>query len=260
MGRKLKVYWPREQPVVPDVKPALVDPGGNAAAGINPFRPEETLAVATPGEPTWKPEVLEETNRELSGYRMTGNPIYAWALLKRCAETRQPLPREIDRYFITTAEQLLELAKHTNVRPSEIVKVLLGPSGRSTFEDYRLTELHRKIGEEVDRRLADAFSDPADRLGDGIGWVRRPRRSRTEIYDEVAESLHLEAQYVKKVFEADEKLAGEFSFRAQQDAMEAAHKALLDGAEAAHGALQDATVGGAHEFPGAGARGNKERE
>ena len=42
------------------------------------------------------------------------------------------------------------------------------------FEDYRLTQLQRKIGDEVDA-AADAFSDPADALGDGpIGIAPRP--------------------------------------------------------------------------------------
>jgi hypothetical protein len=220
MSRKKRFYWPRERPVIAELKPALI---GDRAS---------------PKEPVWRPNEAEAVNSDLSGYKWTANPLFAWSILEQCIEAGQPLPSDVAVYFSKTAKKLLEFAKSTKKNDYKaVVKTVLGTNdgrdGVSVFEDYRLTQLQRRICEKVDRHLANTFGDAE------TNRAAKPA-TRTDVYEKVAKCVCKTPEYVKDVIENMERTAGGFSFRGVQEAIKSGTRELPTPAQARVGKIEKA--------------------
>jgi hypothetical protein len=161
-----------------------------------------------PVEPTGRLHDDAELNEAIAIYNWTGNALAAWSILGLCLKHGHPVPQPVSAFFSSIADKLIDYS--TNDRPrarDDVADLVLGTKnsggGPSIFQKYRSEMEERKLVKLIEHELTtQASPDISDILGS---------RSKTEVYEMIAERFGKSVDTIKKLHETDEREHGSLS-------------------------------------------------
>jgi hypothetical protein len=161
---------------------------------------------------------VDNINADLSCYRMTGNPWFAWSAIQGCLAARVPLPEALKRFLLTVTTELL-----SNGGPSSssderwrdhVNRAVLGLSeaeaSRRTRSNFHLVRLHREIVLAVDAAVTASLASLA-LAPQGTKAQGPSRTTMTALYEQVAVAVKREPKYVERVYQAALKITGDLT-------------------------------------------------
>lgn len=206
-----------------------------------PTRPPQTRI--SPVETATLP-LRKQINAELALYNQTGNMLALWAVVGICAREKLPLPDGVIDRLGEIGDKLFHYAVDDVPRVRQLVAdLVLGTrkeKGGDVFRNYKLAKRNRNIVARVfqlvmkdqgdlerNEKIRPDKKKAVKKRGSNKSRTSASRhdkpdprpviRTRTVVYEEVAEEFGVEPETVKRLFEQDERVAGSFAYRVISD-------------------------------------------